>query len=117
MAVDQSLHPQVAAFILKWPSHVDNVHLEGDGAAKTVTIPSNAVALIFSPYPKSADFLVNTVGGTAVRPSADVVNGGASLPNPTSLRNLTPGGTFSIIAGSATVDVALLWKRNPRTPS
>jgi hypothetical protein len=93
---------------------VDNVHLEAAGAAKTVTIPANAIAVVFSPCPKSSDFLVNTVGGTAVRPSADVTDGTASLPNPTGLRDLIPGGTFSIIAGPAAVDVGLIWTRAPR---
>lgn len=115
MAVDQSLPSQIAALLLKWPGHVDSVHLEGAGTAKTVTIPANAVAVVFSPYPKSSDFLVNTVGGTAARPGADVTNGSASTPNPTGLRDLTPGGTFSIIAGATTVDVGLIWTRAPRT--
>jgi hypothetical protein len=115
MAVDQSLPSQIAALLLRWPGHVDSVHLEGGGAAKTVTVPPNAIAVIFSPYPKSADFLTNKMA-TATRPTADVVNGTASWPNPTGLRDLSAGETFSMIAGDTTVDVALFWTKAPRNP-
>lgn len=108
MAVTQGLSRDLRRLFLPAPLHVDNRHLLAGGAAETVTVPLGAAFCVFSPLPKSADFLVRfepTAGASL--PTADVTNGQASFPNPTSLA-VTPGGTFTIIptAGTA-VDVAM----------
>lgn len=114
MAVTQAFPKDLRAAIPGLPAHVDNIALTGAGAAVSFTVPTGAVSVIFSPYPKSADFGVNTVGGTAARPSATVTNGSATFFNPVGLEGLTPAGALSFVAGTADVNVGLIWGRGDR---
>lgn len=115
MAVTQGLSKDMRRFIPGMPLHVDNVSLTGAGAAKTVTVPMGASFCVFSPYPKTADFLVCR-STTATRPVLDVTDGSASMANPTVLA-VTPGGTFSAIAGADNVNVTLSYFDNASVTS
>lgn len=114
MAVTQALPDDLGRNLLAKPAHLDNVALTGAGAAVAYTIPAGMTTCVFSPYPKSADFVVNA-NGTAVRPTTNVTNGSASFPNPMGLSGLTPGGTLSFIAGAADVNVTIIAYRGNRT--
>lgn len=105
MPVSQGLTREIRRQTPPMPLYVDNLALTGSGAAETVTVPAGATHCLFSPYPKTADFLVCR-SGTAARPSGDVTDGTASLPNPLIL-GVSAGTTFSIVAGTADVSVAI----------
>jgi len=110
MAVSQALPEDIAKLLLGKPAHVDSVALTGAGGAVVYTIPAGCTQVLLSPYPLGANFLVNP-NGTAARPSGDVTDGSASIPNPLGFRGLTPGGTLSFVAGADNVDVAIIATR------
>lgn len=116
MAVTQAYPSELRGLLLEKPAHVDNVALTGSGAAVAYTIPAGCVAVVLSPYPKSADFLANP-NSTAARPSGNVTDGTASIPNPLGFRGLSPAGTLSLVAGTADVQVAILAYREPGGPA
>ena len=64
------------------------------GVAESITVPTDAKMVIFS---ANNDFYINSSGGTAATPSADVSDGSASELNP-SVRYVYGQGTISIIS-------------------
>lgn len=116
MSVTQAFPQDLASLIPTKPGHVDNVTLTGAGAAVAYTIPAGCSTVLLSPYPLGTNFLVNP-NGTAARPTANVTDGSASIPNPIGLRGLTPGGTLSFVAGADTVHVAILAAREKSGPA
>lgn len=107
MAVSQAFPEDLVRLLLPKSAHNDNVALAGAGAAVAYTIPAGCTMVALSPYPAGTNFLVNP-NGTAARPSGNVTNGSASIPNPLGFRGLTPGGTLSFVAGADNVDVTIL---------
>lgn len=85
-------------FLRSAPGYIDARSLAAT-TNETVTIPTGATKVIFS---ANGDFYVNPNSGTAAVPG-DVTDGSASEMNPAGYADLTPGGTFGIIAPAATV--------------
>lgn len=115
MSVTQALSSDLTALLTTKPAHVDNVTLTGAGAAVAYTIPANMTSCLLSPYPLGTNFLVNP-NGTAARPTGNVTDGTASIPNPIGLRGLTPGEVLSFVAGADNVNVAIIAAREKAGP-
>lgn len=94
------------SFALAAPQYIDARVLAAN-TAETVTVPTGRNIVVFS---GTADFYVRYNGGAAAVPAADVTDGNGSELNPT-VRSVTPGGTFSIIAPATTVVTMAFYKQ------
>ena len=87
------------SYLRSYPTYIDARVLAAT-TNEEVTIPSGATKVIFS---ANADFYCNPNSGTAAIPAADVTDGTGSEINPIGYSNLTPGGSFGLIAPAATI--------------
>ena len=69
------------------------------GVAETITVPAAAKIVVFS---ADKNFYVNSCGGTAAVPAADVADGSAAELNP-SVRYVYGQGTMSVVSAEACV--------------
>jgi hypothetical protein len=93
---------QVYGGALAAPTYIDARLLATAGTAETVTVPSGACIVIFTPLYEDTVFFARYDGSAASAPSGDVSDGSASEVNPLirDVRNL-PSGTFSLVSPQA----------------
>jgi hypothetical protein len=93
---------QVYGGALAAPTYIDARVLASGGTAETVTVPSGAAIVIFTPLYEDTVFFARYDGSTASAPSGDVSDGSGSEVNPMirDVRNL-PSGTFSLVSPQA----------------
>ena len=86
----------VASDIISLSDTVD-ARILGVATAETHTVPTGATVVLFS---STGDFWVDFSGATAAIPAADVTDGSSPELNPVA-REVTSGGTFSMISAAA----------------
>ena len=85
---------------------VQNMFLETNGSAETITVPTDADIAIFS---SNGDFWANFNGQTATVPADEIAAGvNGHVLNP-AVRQVTPGGTISIISDTDDRQVSIEW--------
>ena len=91
---------QVYGGALAAPTYIDARVLATAGTAETVTVPTGACIVIFTPLYNNTVFFARYDGSAAAAPSADVSDGSGSEINPVA-RDIRNVATFSLVSPMA----------------
>lgn len=90
------------------PTYIDARLLATAGTAETVTVPTGAAIVIFTPLYEDTVFFARYDGTAASSPSGDVSDGTASEPNPL-MRDVRNVETFSLVSPQAGATICMLF--------
>ena len=90
------------------PTYIDARVLATAGTAETVTVPSGAAIVIFTPLYEDTVFFARYDGSAAAAPSGDISDGSGSEPNPM-VRDVRNVATFSLVSPQAGATIVMLF--------